>query len=94
MVSAAATVYGKDNVMIQGIIGEGIARYINDLGAGTGLDVGMKSERTIAALPAFGGFAAYQHFWAERWRSTFTYGYLQVSTTDLASTSTNPVTEC
>ena len=34
MLSAAATVYKKDNVMVQGIIGDGIARYINDLGEG------------------------------------------------------------
>lgn len=85
MLSAAATVYKKDNIMVQGIIGEGIARYINDLGEGTGLDVGVKPDGTIVALPAWGVFGSYQHFWAERWRSSFTYGYLHVSTTDIAS---------
>lgn len=85
MLSAAATVYGKDNVMVQGIIGEGIARYINDLGEGTGLDVGVRPDGTIVALPAWGAFGSYQHFWAERWRSAFTYGYLHVNTTNLAS---------
>jgi outer membrane DcaP-like protein len=85
MLSAAATVYKKDNIMVQGIIGEGIARYINDLGEGTGLDVGVKPDGTIVALPAWGMFGSYQHFWAERWRSSFTYGYLHVSTTDIAS---------
>ena len=85
MVSAAATVYGKDNIMIQGIYGDGIARYMNDLGSGTGLDIGIRPDGTIVALPTYGGYASYQHFWAERWRSAATYGYLQVNTTNLAS---------
>lgn len=42
------------------------------------------------ALPAYGAFVAYQHFWAERWRSTGTYGFLQANTTDLAQSSSNP----
>ena len=87
MVSAAATVYGKDNVMLQGIIGEGIARYINDLGSGTALDVGIRPDGSIIALPAYGAYAAYQHFWAEKWRSTVTYGYLHVNTTNVAGPS-------
>jgi len=85
MLSAAATVYGKDNIMAQGIIGDGIARYVNDLGSGTGLDVGIKSDGTIVALPTWGAYGSYQHFWAERWRSAVTYGYLHVNTTNLAS---------
>ena len=85
MVSAAATVYGKDNVMVQGVIGDGIARYLNDLGSGTALDVGIKPDGTIVALPAWGAYGSYQHFWAERWRSALTYGYLHVSTTNIAS---------
>ena len=85
MVSAAATVYGKDNIMLQGIYGQGIARYINDLGSGTALDVGIKPDGTLAALPTLGGYISYQHFWAEQWRSAVTYGYLYVRTTDIAS---------
>lgn len=85
MLSAAATVYGKDNVMAQGIIGNGIARYVNDLGSGTALDVGIKPDGTIVALPTWGAYGSYQHFWAERWRSAVTYGYLHVNTTNIAS---------
>ena len=90
MLSAAATVYGKDNIVFQGVYGEGIARYINDLGSGSGLDVGIRPDGTIVALPAYGGYASYQHFWAERWRSVLTYGYLRVNTTNIvAPTITN-----
>jgi hypothetical protein len=37
MLSAAARVYGKDNIVFQVAGGEGIARYILDLGSGSGL---------------------------------------------------------
>lgn len=83
MLSAAGTVYGKDNVTFQAVFGEGIARYLNDLGAGSALDVGIKPDGSIAALPTWGAYGSYQHFWAERWRSTVTYGYLQVNTTNI-----------
>ena len=85
MLSAAGTVYGKDNVTFQGVIGNGIARYINDLGAGSGLDVGIKPDGSIVALPTWSAYGSYQHFWAERWRSTVTYGYLHVNTTSITS---------
>lgn len=85
MVSAAATVYEKDNIVFQGVYGEGIARYINDLGEGSGLDVGIRPDGTIIALPAYGAYISYQHFWGERWRSALTYGYLRVNTTNIAA---------
>lgn len=92
MLAASARVYGKDNIMFQASFGEGTARYIQDLGTGSGLDVGMTGERRVVALPAYGGYVAYQHFWTDRWRSTATYGFLKVNTTDLAQTNTNPTT--
>lgn len=92
MLAAAARVNGKDNLMFQAVMGEGIARYIVDLGAGSGLDAGVTSAGKLVALPTYGVYVAYQHFWTERWRSTATYGYLQVNTTDLAQTSSNPTT--
>lgn len=92
MVSGGAQVYGKDNIVFQASVGEGTARYIQDLGTGSGLDVGLTADRRVVALPAYGGYIAYQHFWTDRWRSTATYGFFQVNTTDLAQTSTNPTT--
>lgn len=90
MLSAGARVYGKDNIVFQVAGGEGIARYILGLGPGSGVDAGLTSAGRLVALPAYGAFVAYQHFWAERWRSTGTYGFLQANTTDLAQSSSNP----
>jgi hypothetical protein len=85
MLSAVAMVYGRDTIIVQGIYGEGIARYVNDLGSDTALDVGIRPDGTIAALPTIGGYVSYQHFWAQRWRSAVTYGYLHVNTTSVAA---------
>jgi hypothetical protein len=90
MISASAMVFGRDHIMFQANFGEGTARYIQDLGSGSGLDVGLTATGRLVALPAYGAYVAYQHFWAERWRSTATYGFFKVNTTDLAPTSTNP----
>ena len=79
MLSAAGTVYKRDNIILQGTFGEGIGRYINDLNAGSGTDVGFSNPVRLQAIPTYGGFAAYQHFWDERWRSTATYGYLHAN---------------
>ena len=79
MLSVAGTVYKKDNIIAQGTFGEGIGRYINDLNAGSGSDVGFATPGGLKALPTYGGFVAYQHYWDERWRSTATYGYLRVN---------------
>lgn len=88
MISGAATVYGKDNIMFQGTYGQGYARYMNDLGAGSGLDGGITQDGRLVAQPTIGGYASYQHFWAEKWRSAVTYGYLNVSTADLSPANT------
>jgi hypothetical protein len=79
MLSAAGTVYKRDNIILQGTFGEGIGRYINDLNAGSGTDVGFSNPVQLKPIPTYGGFAAYQHFWAEQWRSTATYGYLHAN---------------
>lgn len=79
MLSVAGKVYKRDNVILQGTIGEGIGRYFNDLGGGSGMDVGYITGGQIKAIPMYGGFLAYQHFWNDQWRSTATYGFLHAN---------------
>lgn len=88
MFSGAWTFFKKDNIMWQLVGGEGIARYINDLGAGSGLDVGLLPGGGIKAQPAYGGYASVQHYWAEKWRSAFTYSFFQLNSTSLQPANT------
>ena len=87
MASGLVRLWGRDNVVFQAVYGEGIARYFNDT-KGLNLDAGYESSGAVNAQPLYGGYAAIQHFWSERWRSTVTYGYLQVSTTDSSPADT------
>jgi hypothetical protein len=68
---------GGDRLLGQAVYGEGIAKYINDLG-GEGLDAALDVDGQLVAIPVFAPYVGYTHRWAERWRSTGTYGYVRV----------------
>ncbi len=73
----------RDEFMYQLNYGEGIGRYINDLGSVGGQDaVFDPATGELKALTAFGGYLAYQHWWSEKLRSTFVAGYTNVDNLD------------
>lgn len=67
----------QDNVVFQIAGGRGIANYFNDTN-GIGDDAFVKNNGNADALDIWGGFVAYQHFWAPKWASTIGYSYLRV----------------
>jgi uncharacterized coiled-coil protein SlyX len=75
--AGAHSVGSRDSALFQVNYGEGIGRYLIDLN-GQGSDAALNSQGKLQALPAFGGYVAYQHYWSRRWRSTATYGYVRV----------------
>jgi hypothetical protein len=66
----------RDSFLGQLTYGEGIGRYSND--AFSPMDAAFDDAGTLQALPYFGGFLGYTHGWTEKWRSTFTYGYVDL----------------
>jgi hypothetical protein len=70
----------KDNVVFQAMIGKGIANYYND-NFGLQSDVGFDANGHLVATPTGSGTVGYQHYWADHWRSTFSYGYLRINNT-------------
>jgi len=75
--AGAHSVASRDSALFQMNYGEGIGRYLLDLD-GQGSDAAFNARGKLQALPAFGGFVAYQHSWSPRLRSTATYGYTRV----------------
>lgn len=71
------TTPASDLLMAQLTYGEGIGRYGNDSGF-FDTDAAFDSEGALRALPYVGAFAGYTHRWAADWRSTFTYGFVNV----------------
>lgn len=76
--------WGKaDNLLFQLNYGDGIGRYINDLGTVGGQDAVFDPVTgKLKALPAFGGYVSFQHWWSEKMRSTFVVGYTEVDNFD------------
>jgi hypothetical protein len=80
----------RDHLSFQLNLGKGIGRYINDLGTIGGEDAVFDPETgDLEALPAIGGYLAYQHWWKSpdsRWlrnlRSTFVLSLVEVNNYD------------
>ena len=63
--------FGKDQLFVQASGGTGIGRYLLD---GVGSGAAFNGTTLLNSQTAFGGFAAYQHWWTETVRSTVIYG--------------------
>jgi hypothetical protein len=63
--------FGKDQLFAQASGGTGIGRYLLD---GVGSGAAFNGTTLLNSQTAFGGFAAYQHWWTETLRSTVIYG--------------------
>ena len=67
----------QDLIGAQLTYGHGIGRYSNDAGF-FATDAAYNSDGDLEALPLFGAFVGYTHRWFADWRSTATYGYVNV----------------
>lgn len=70
----------KDKLAFQVNYGDGIGRYVTDLGGG-GFDARVDNGR-LDTVQAFGVMVQGQHWWADNWRSTLAYGFLTVDNAD------------
>ena len=74
----------RDHVSGQVAGGEGAGAYFADT-AGGHYDAALTQGGQLRALPIIGGFAAFTHFWSDRWRSSVSYGYLALDDTAYAA---------
>ena len=77
--AGAHSIGARDSVMADANFGDGIGHYLVDL-FGLGVDAGLNAQGRLVAIPAFGAYGAYQHYWNQHWRSTATYGYVRLNT--------------
>lgn len=75
--SAAFTVFGGDTVLGQATVGQGIGSLGNDTTT-FDTDAAFDEHGDLVALPYAAAFAGYTHRWAEDWRSTATYGFVNL----------------
>jgi hypothetical protein len=80
-------VKGKDQILLSGVYGAGIANYMNDGGMDLAAQRGGANGAESAAVPLFGLMVYYDHWWNDKFSSTIGYGRTQVENTDLQSAS-------
>jgi len=75
----------NDNFQFQFGGGQGIGRYMQDLGsASEGQDAYYNdSTENLTALEAFGGFIGYQHWWSDKVRTNIAGGYVDVNNLEI-----------
>ena len=74
--SDSINVFKGDSFQTQFTYGHGIFRYFNDDFMNN--DAAFDSSGNLKALPAFGAMVGYTHRWCETFRSTATYGYVNI----------------
>lgn len=75
--SGHVVVFGRDKILAQLTYGHGIGRYGNDTGF-FATDAAVNPQADLVALPYFGAFIGYTHHWSETFRSTATYGFVDM----------------
>jgi hypothetical protein len=77
--SLAQTIAKRDKAIGQLVVGKGISRYLVSL-AGAGWDAAPDANGSFIALPVWGGYLSYQHFWGNSdFSSTAVAGYSAVT---------------
>ena len=72
----------RDNFMFQLNGGQGMGRYVNDLGTVGGQDAIFDPEGDLEPIRVFAGYLAFQKWWAESLRSTFVGSWVNVDNFD------------
>jgi hypothetical protein len=74
--ASSINVFERDSCQVQLTYGHGIFRYINDDFINN--DAAFDTAGDLKAIPCFGATAGYTHHWSDAFRSTATYGYVNL----------------
>jgi hypothetical protein len=73
----------RDQLLFQGNGGRGIGRYISDLRSLGGQDGVFDPEaQALRPLDVYSGYVGYEHWWAEQFRSSISFGIVGVTNPD------------
>ncbi len=94
--NAVLNTFGKDRLVGRVAYGDGVGRYIDNMGAGASSDVGLAgvTSPVLETNKVTSAMLGYQHFWAENLRSTVAGGFARITYPSFArqfSTSTQNI---
>ncbi len=81
MASAGLNVFKRDSIQAQLTYGEGYFHFANDnfsYGGFSGGDAAYDSSGNLQALPYFSAMAGYTHHWSDKFRSTASFGFVNL----------------
>ncbi|QTD55908.1 DcaP family trimeric outer membrane transporter [Parasphingorhabdus cellanae] len=73
----------RDDFKFMATAGEGLGRYI---GLNIVNDAAVRADGSLTPIATYSGFAAYRHFWSEKWRSTISGSYFKADNPVLLTT--------
>ncbi len=73
----------RDDFKFMATAGEGLGRYI---GLNIVNDAAVRADGSLAPIATYSGFAAYRHFWNDKWRSTLSGSYFKADNPVLLTT--------
>jgi hypothetical protein len=76
---AGLTVTKHDSLQLLGVYGHGVGGLGND--AFSPVDGAFTSSGSLEALPYVSGMIGFTHRWTDNWRTTATYGYVNIDNT-------------
>lgn len=77
----------KDKFLWQLTYGDGVGRYLNDLGTIGGQDAIFSPDGDLKTWPVFAGYLSYQHWWKSNWRSNLTFSWVKLDAYGFQSTA-------
>ncbi|MEM8799528.1 MAG: DcaP family trimeric outer membrane transporter [Pseudomonadota bacterium] len=70
--SGKIQLFERDDFRFMFTAGDGLGRYI---GVALVDGVAITDGNDLDAIATYSGFGSYRHFWSDKWRSNFTFGY-------------------
>ena len=87
-VSGKILAFEKDAFFFQGVYGVGVGHYLFDVAVSQNGSTYVGNDLDPRA--AWGGYAGYQHYWSDDWRSNIIAGYTGIDNGDPADYATSP----
>jgi len=86
--SGKITTIGKDAFFFQGVYGQGVGHYLFDVAISQNGNTYVGND--LDARKAWGGYAGYQHYWSDEWRSNLLAGYTGIDNGDPTLYASSP----
>ena len=80
--SAGINTWGRDKLKLQVVYGEGIGNYMNDGGIDIAPDSDDINNAGAETVPLLGISAYYDHYWSDRWSSSFGWSMTDLDSSD------------